>query len=717
MKKSLLDRVRASVNAFRGRDEIVASMVRQSDIGNQGRYAQLTQGELISRCRKYVAICARINAQGVAGTKLRIMREAGGGSGRSFKTKRVDWVMDKHIRTKAGQSARATVASAGELEEITDPNHPAVKLFRDVNPLINWYELCELTDTVRSLSGNMYWASVLGPNGWPVELWPLNSQFVRIIPTKQGLIDKYIFGRGVENEIAIDPWQVAHFKGPNPTGDPFYGMGDLAAVVVEADISTKMSQFASNSLDQGVQPGLIVTLKNHSSEQRKEVENKLRAAHSGVRNAAKSLVLGSMEEIGVERWEPTNTELAYLGGKTDEQVRDIICAAFQVPVGLLTMKETSLANGKTVLPFWQRNSLAPRLHRMEDTINQRVMNLFREALGDETLVACFDNPVEDDRTELTNRAVKLFPLGLATKNEARTMAGLDPVPDGDEFQELPEPKEPGGNDDGEDDKKDAVKPSAQGKAITKATISSGRIIDSEGGPKPRKSLVDFLTDMLARIGEGVISSIERGNTVIDVEASDETIDKVATELTPSIVDGFDFGKIKLRPQIEQSLATDAAVTMEYAEAAKIARRQAGELLVGVSDATKRTVAEAIAQGIMEAESPVEIARRVRDASAYQFSNARALTIARTETNRAMNIGLEQAFIQSGVVTGKRWLLSGDPCPLCVAMAGREADLGGTFAAKGDSVTLEDGRVVVMNHDLVVPPAHPNCGCTFEAILS
>lgn len=90
------------------------------------------------------------------------------------------------------------------------------------------------------------------------------------------------------------------------------------------------------------------------------------------------------------------------------------------------------------------------------------------------------------------------------------------------------------------------------------------------------------------------------------------------------------------------------------------------------------------------------------------TTARARTIAVSEAARAYHAAQEQAAIQSEVVTGWKWLLSGDACPLCqkIARSAPAVQLGKPFAVIGE------GTYSQIKH----PPAHPRCQCSLVEVL-
>lgn len=121
------------------------------------------------------------------------------------------------------------------------------------------------------------------------------------------------------------------------------------------------------------------------------------------------------------------------------------------------------------------------------------------------------------------------------------------------------------------------------------------------------------------------------------------------------------------------------------------------------------------EGVVEAgESVRQLTERVKSV----FTNAsdyRAKRIAQTETSRAVHAASLKSAIDSGVASGKRWLLSANACPLCLRLKA-EAD-----AAGDDGVSL-DGEFGSVGNDsiyssIVMPPAHPYCRCSVTFVLT
>ena len=136
------------------------------------------------------------------------------------------------------------------------------------------------------------------------------------------------------------------------------------------------------------------------------------------------------------------------------------------------------------------------------------------------------------------------------------------------------------------------------------------------------------------------------------------------------------------------------------------------------------IAKYVARSIEAGNAPSETARGLReDASAAggSMSPNRAEMIARTESARGFVEGERMSWQESGVVTGKKWMLAADACPFCTAAAAQFNDkstpLDQPFYRKGSTLTAADGSVMNLDYsDVQGPPLHPNDRCDLEPIL-
>lgn len=114
----------------------------------------------------------------------------------------------------------------------------------------------------------------------------------------------------------------------------------------------------------------------------------------------------------------------------------------------------------------------------------------------------------------------------------------------------------------------------------------------------------------------------------------------------------------------------------------------------IDDVTREGINDLVVQALDEGWSNDTLAENIRDS--YLFSDARAETIARTETARADVQGNLIGYSASGVVIGKEWITADDEDVSSECQAN---------AAQG-VIGLEDSFVSGAD----APPEHPNCRC-------
>jgi hypothetical protein len=201
----------------------------------------------------------------------------------------------------------------------------------------------------------------------------------------------------------------------------------------------------------------------------------------------------------------------------------------------------------------------------------------------------------------------------------------------------------------------------------------------------------------------------------------------------------------LRPYLEDSLAAGIILgktTLEKIKALPVnfdkhgedlkayARSESIRLANRAADSTNRWTAvkfsKVIGDGVANGETIPEIAERVKtwavkDGDAERATTRRALTIARTEAQRASRRAEVEAWKASGVVSGKTWLLAPDPCEFCEAASDafskNAVGLEDSFYGEGSEIIGKDGGVMVADYEAIDgPPLHPNCRCALQPRL-
>jgi SPP1 gp7 family putative phage head morphogenesis protein len=121
--------------------------------------------------------------------------------------------------------------------------------------------------------------------------------------------------------------------------------------------------------------------------------------------------------------------------------------------------------------------------------------------------------------------------------------------------------------------------------------------------------------------------------------------------------------------------------------------------MSITESTRDGIRKLVVSALTDGLTVDELSTALEDA--YQFSDVRAETIARTELGNAHVEGTLTAWKDSGLVTGKRWLTADDDVDdECGDNEAEEViDIDDLFSSGDDG-----------------PPAHPNCRCVLVSSL-
>lgn len=716
--------------------EIYRSTIRPSDEAMKGRYVQ----------RPFAALCARYyspliyaavsrTAAAVAAMPLKVGRQVvkGNGTKSCWASKAIGTKARDHYAATNGSTARKSMADNDSIEEVIDPNHPLVMLLNKWNIRDNGFDGIERVVQGLELTGNAYPAMIAGRSvPYPVELWPLHPPWVHAVPSREAFISAYIYGKGTEVERTYDPSDICHLRYPNPTGDEIYGMGTLAAAVQLADLSSAYTAHGLATIENGVQPGLVISMPGSRPEQREEARVELERVYQGPAQAGRSLIIGGPDKMSVMPWVIGQKESAYL--ESGDNVRDKIAMVWGIPTAMLTMENAALATAEAAIPQWRTVSLIPRSRRIEDGLNASLMEKFRAALNDPTLFVYFDTTDKEDSDKVSVRMVAEYAGGLRTKNEARVPLDLPTVPDGDEFKTEPVPMG-GVAPDGEPIEAEVEEEDEPEEAEEKTlvvyersivpTIKASDLVMGKGAnlcrcgdctihtKDDRGSEVVTMEERIRKVltsYEGVIlAAIRSGEPLEKVLIREGFPTQLADEMLPSIREMFTRGysagnaKIGKRPSL-------GAFAVQNPEAEQFMRGEAARLASSVTRTFSQTLADTVANGIRDGLSTTQIAEGIQG-TMPTMNAARAEMIARTETARAYTNGNINAWERSGEVEGKEWLLAADACEFCktVAREFKTVGLRDNFLPKGVSIVGTDGGVMVIDYTAIpAPPLHPNC---------
>jgi len=158
------------------------------------------------------------------------------------------------------------------------------------------------------------------------------------------------------------------------------------------------------------------------------------------------------------------------------------------------------------------------------------------------------------------------------------------------------------------------------------------------------------------------------------------------------------------------------------ESVRLARSSARS----INQYTSVRVSKILGDGIETGETVEQLADRVQEwagerGDAQRSTRSRAITIARTEAQRATRKAESEAWKSIGLVEGKTWLLAPDPCEFCEAAAAefgqKSVGINDPFFKQGAVLTGADGGELALDYEAIDgPPLHPNCRCSMQPKL-
>ncbi len=125
----------------------------------------------------------------------------------------------------------------------------------------------------------------------------------------------------------------------------------------------------------------------------------------------------------------------------------------------------------------------------------------------------------------------------------------------------------------------------------------------------------------------------------------------------------------------------------------------------IDDTTRDFLRSAVSDAIEGGWSNDKLATAIGDS--YGFSEERAMTIARTETQMAASAGALAGYKASGVVAMKQWVTAEDDLV-------EEECLDNAAAGSGQDGVLPLDEDYPSGDD--APPAHPNCRCVIVPVI-
>lgn len=594
----------------------------------------------------------------------------------------------------------------------------------------------------------------------PSEMWleRPDNVVVKVGKTSDGfeLLTGFEINSGTD-KIKLNPWEMIFINNPNPQ-DIWRGIGAVEAAARTIATQNAAENWNFNFFQNSARPDYVLyTDQKLDDKVIERLKNKINENQGGTKNAHKPMVL----EAGLKIEKITNTmkDLDFIQGM--EYNRDKQMAIMGTTKALLGYTDANRASMEGSEYIFMKYTVKPLMNQIVEYLNEFLLPVF-DKKGD--LFLTFDDPTPQNTAEI-NSELNLLTNKVYSINEARNIKGLPPVEGGDIIYQ-PISLQPMGSE----------MPSAQNtvqlsvKPVYKSAKYKDQIIRLNNRNLRRKEMVAEIKLAIKSVLKSDIQDKRRTTKYKNIKHKNTTDlyvkeilkkqDKFIPKLTAEMVkvyesqlkqviqkigkkgkaaDEYLFDKklsvktgIDLMTPIIESIIVEQGseafdllgLTRPYNmmdEARKYLNSKPLKAAKSMTDTAYERIRKSLAEGIGKGESVPELTKIVR-AEYDSLKMYQAENIARSETARATGFAQVDAYIQSGVVEGKEWLVTEDDrlCEYCLAMESSydsKLGLNDSFFKVGDSVIGVDGGVMQLDYsDVDAPPLHPGCRCTILPVL-
>jgi HK97 family phage portal protein len=427
----MLDRLQRALGmkAKQDRLDYVRSTIKPEATYGTGRQRE-EQAAMLRLLSGYVYAAVMMNARSIAAQPIRLYAsvESRGHKGWAYKpaSKSVQRYLKGDGRMRPAKSAMLSANTGGDVVEIYD--HPILDLLNRVSPFMDGYNFSVLRKTFLQVSGNEYLHPIMGPMGYPVEIWVMPSQHVKILPTRdERMIEGYEYGVP-PSQTKFAPDEVLHNLIPSPT-DPLYGKGWVSSAAPAAGLLQAMDGYEKHLFENQARPDWGIFIKEHLTEtQWNRMISYLDANLRGNRNAGRPYIFEGGSDARPLQFSPRDLSF----GEGEERKVEVIAAVSGVPVTLLKANDPNLASAQVGFASYMRDTIHPYLVADAEFLNQQLLPLFG-SMADGLFLA-YDNPVQEDEERISRVLLSEVAGGVRSINEARSELGLDPAEDGDELR-------------------------------------------------------------------------------------------------------------------------------------------------------------------------------------------------------------------------------------------------------------------------------------------
>lgn len=319
-------------------------------------------------------------------------------------------------------------------------NHPFRKLMMKPNADMGRAEFQLICVLYAAIGGNCYIWKQRSAGKRVVGLWPLNDGQMQPIAghnTEQGFVSYYELATGSDSPLPIPKEDVIHWKWMPDLQYPWRGMGAVAAAARDVDTDNEVGSYIFSLLKNDAVPRVVVTLvegEELTPARSKRLKEEWVQKYGGDNRGAPAFLEAGMK---AEKMSFDLTQMAFEALRGVPEAR--IAACFRVPpiiAGLnIGLNRSTFSNYKEARQAFAEDTLVPLWASFASEVQQGLADEpgFSDAIYRHDLNQV--RALQENQTELWNRANSSFNNNLTTRAESRRMVGLPSSPTDEVYKE------------------------------------------------------------------------------------------------------------------------------------------------------------------------------------------------------------------------------------------------------------------------------------------
>ena len=334
-------------------------------------------------------------------------------------------VRNSSERGPAGSPVAPTIqASRREAAEPVGPDHGVQRLLDVPNPFWTRGALWRATETYLGLWGSAYWGLERDERGQVVEIWPLRSDRMRVIPHTDRYIKGFVYVGQGQQLIPYVPEDIVWMHYFNPL-DEYAGLSPIAPLRLSADMGIDALRSNRNSLTNESAPGLVVeTADTPTDAEIQEFYQRWESRYKGVDKVRRPALLGAGMKATNIGFNPRDMEYIQSLRWSLEDVARV----YGVPKPMMgDVERITFSNFQTARRVFWEDTIVPQLMFYQETLQQSLLPNF----GDGSLFVAFDlsavEAMREGENDKAKRRQMYVTTGIMTINEVRGEMNLPPV--------------------------------------------------------------------------------------------------------------------------------------------------------------------------------------------------------------------------------------------------------------------------------------------------